>query len=1416
MKPLNELLAELRQRNVRLWLEGERLRYKAPKDALTPELLAEVKSQKSEIIAFLKNVQASANSNRPSLIPISKQAESFPLSLAQQRLWNLYQLDPSSGAYNMPMAYRLIGSVDFPLLQQSFSAVCQRQKILCFRFQVLDGHPHQIIDQKLEPEIQLIDLKHIPSELKETEARKRANDEAFKPFDLEKGPLVRLIIFRLEPEMSIMLTNLHAIICDGSSSDIFLQDLIAFYRAFATDNPVSLSPLSIQYSDYAHWQQQWLQGSVYESQLNYWKEKFREEVSLLTLPTDRPRPFISSGTGERCYQILPKSLNEALNALSQQCGVTLFMLLLTAFKILLYRYSQKNDILVSFASAGRSQVEVEQLVGLFSNTLPLRTNPSGTLSFRDFLEQIQKATLEAFSNQDIPFDRLITELPVTANQKRSPFLQITYALNPPWKGEQGGFTDILPGLQVQSLFGYVHSGRLPYDLTLVMRETPTGLRTIFEYDTDLFDGTTVKRMIGHFQTLLEGIVANPDQRISDFKLLTVAEEQQLLVEWNKTNTIYFQNASIPEVFEAQVAANPEAIAIVSKEVSLTYGDLNQRSNQLAHFLRQLGLTTEMPVGIYLDKSPAVLVAILGILKAGGSYIPLDPCNSIEYLLNILEDTQAQFVLTQQSLATDLSNVSAKIIYLDTEEPILQKQSYKNLSLSATSNTVACIIYPKKNNNSLLGICITHQSIVQLVKSNRQWKLEADTIILHRDSIASEIAFFELFGALLNGGTTVIAPSEISATQISELVQTYQVNTLWLPTRLFHQLVNGYLDYFKSVRILLIGGDILSIACTQKLLKVLPNCTLINTFGLPENTGFTCSYTLKSPLPRDVLSFIGIPVDNTQVYVLDSYQQPVPVGTVGEFYVTGEGLAKGYCHRPELNANQFVLNPFNPDSDARLFRTGQFVRYLPDGNLAHAQVPNVSGIILETEINTYNLTLALHQHPKILETVVVIGEDLSFGKNYVAYIVPTGLQTLDTNELRDFLKQQGIITQQLFIVFVFLSTLPITSQGKVDYQALPIPDFSSHAAEKNAVAPQNDIEKKLVSIWEEILITRQISIQDNYFELGGNSIQAVQLFSCIEQVFGKKLPLSILFQAPTIEKLAKILTQEQDLVSWSSLVSIQPNGTKLPFFCVHGIGGDVISFYNLSHHLDHNQPLYGLQARGLNGEQEPFTVMEDMAAYYIEEIRTVQPEGPYFLGGLSSGGIIAFEMARQLRSQGQRVNLLVLFDSLGPKYYEPLSFRNWFIRHTSNFLKAKQEDRLEYLLGGLKSWNNRLKNLLSRILNQNYGNSRSTSHLDKQVKLIAIRASNGEEFYLRDSGVLSATEQAIRNYKPQPYHGKYLMLRSQEKSWWSATDHDLGWGNLLDNKESEIYEPPGHHYNMFVEPNVKIIAKKLKTCFDHNQ
>ncbi|WP_243902384.1 condensation domain-containing protein [Aetokthonos hydrillicola] len=1379
---VDELLLELRRRDVTLWLEGDRLRYRAAKDALTPDLLAQLKAHKAELIAFLRQASDSASLQIPPIQPIERNGH-LPLSFAQQRLWFLHQFEPESTSNNMPVVVRFTGSLDVEALEKSIQTVVRRQEVLRTRFPAVNGQPTVVIEDNVNITLPLIDLRQLPDQERDAEALKLATQEARQPFDLINGPILRIKLFRLRDDEHLLIWNLHCIVCDGASSDVFYQDFTAIYASIVTKNPSSLAELPVQYVDFAHWQRQWLQGEVLESQLNYWKQTLVGDLPLIQLPFDHPRPTgVQTFQGDRRARMLPPDLNESLNHLSQQLGTTLFMTLLAAFETLLYRYSGQEDMLISFASAGRGQVETERLIGFFSNTLMLRTNFQGNPTFRELLNRVKNASLQAYAHQDIPFEKVVEELRPEQSQRKSSLFQIKFALNPPWSKGRGMASMQLPDLTIKSLFGYIYHGKTKYDLTLVMREQDEGLGMVFDYNADIFDGTTIVRMLDHFHILLQGIVANPDQPISELPLLKASEQQQLLVEWNKTDTAYPQYASIQEVFEAQVAATPEAIALVSGEITLTYRDLNQRANQLAHFLQQLGVTTETPVGICLERSPATVVAILGVLKAGGAYVPLDHHNSIENLTHILEDAQAPFLLTQESLAMSLSGVSPKLINLDTENLILQ-QSKENPPLTATANTLASILYTKIN--QFIGICTTHRGVVQLVKGNPQWKLATDTILLQWSSIASEVSPFELFGALLNGGTTVIAPAVVLEKQFNTLIHNYQVNTLWLPTRFFHHLVNGYLDQLESVKTLLIGSDVLSLTCAQKVLKDLPNCTLINTFSLPENIGFTCGYTLQTPVQKNVPQLLGIPLGNTQVYVLDKHQQPVPIGAVGELYVAGAGLAKGYHHRPDLTADRFVLNHFNRTPDARLYKTGHLVRYLPDGNLEHVGFTTLSNIVPETDINAHRLTVALHQHPEILEAVVVTREDEPGDKGLVAYIVAATSKSPTTSELRKFLRfmlPNCIIPS----VFVQVDSLPLTPNIKIDRRALPIPDHiapelrnptskklrdsNSETIEEILVVPRDDLDLQIIKIWEKVLNISPINMQDNFFELGGHSLLAISMISQLEKIYNKQLPLSILFQSPTVEKLANTLREEGCVSSSQSLVAIQKGDSKPPLFCIYGI----FLYYALAINLGEDQPVYGVYIKEevdivenetLEQSSNKLLTIADLATRYLQEIRRHQPEGPYFLAGESLGGLVALEMARELQLQGEKVGLLCLMDSTIPGRNRP-SLKQRLDFHRRNIARHG----ISYLLKKVQS---RLK------------------PADEKASTIDVRA----EFQ----------NYALTTYKPQPYPGKAVLFRAMDESHFSTLE---GWKELIAGG-LEIHDIPGDHLGILKEPHVQILAEKLK-------
>ncbi|MCC5641838.1 amino acid adenylation domain-containing protein [Nostoc sp. CHAB 5824] len=1418
MKTIHEFLSELRHLDVKLWVEGSNLRYRAAKESLTPDLLTQMRERKAEILEFLLQANSAGSNNLPRILPNIRDGK-LPLSFAQQRLWILEQFDPGNSVYNIPLAYRLTGSLNVALLEQCLVEIVRRHEILRVTFTSIDGQPSQVISPDITLNLPLVDLSQLPLEQREIEDKRLAAHEAQQPFNLVQGPLFRFKLLRLAEKEHVLLLILHHIIADGWSSEVFFQELTALYEAFAAGKTSPLPELSIQYTDFVQWQRQWLQGAVLESQLDYWKQQLSGNIPILELPSDRPRPPVQTYSGEICRQMLPQALTDALKAMSQQSGVTLFMTLLAAFKVLLHRYTGQEDILVGSPIAGRNQVETEGLMGLFVNTLVMRTDLSGNPSFREILDQVRQVALGAYDHQDLPFEKLVEELKPERDRSHSPLFQVMFAMNPPWtKGAERE----LPGLKIASTFGYTHSGTAKLDLTLVMRDTGKGLRASFEYNTDLFDEATIARMLGHFQTLLESILANPEQRISELPLLTLAERQQLLVEWNNTQTDYPRQACIHQLFEAQVESTPNAVAVVFAGQQLTYQQLNERANQLAHHLQSLGVGPDVMVGLCAERSFEMVIGLLGILKAGGAYVPLDPMYPQERLSLMLKDAQVKILLTQQHLLEKLPLCGAKVVYLDSDAGAMSTTGYayaqhsqENTVSQTTPENLAYVIYTSGSTGIPKGVTVLHRGVVRLVKDTNYISIGAENVFLQLAPISFDASTFEIWGCLLNGAKLVIMPPHaLSLQELAAALKYYRITILWLTAGLFNLMVDEYVEDLKQVRQLLAGGDVLSVPHIQKLLQAGGDCRLINGYGPTENTTFTCCYSLDSNTKINGSIPIGRPISNTQTYILDNNLQPVPIGIPGELYIGGDGLARGYLNQPELTTEKFISNPFkNSQSESKhLYKTGDLTRYLPDGNIEFLGRLDHQVKIRGFRIELGEIETMLGQHPAVQKNVAVVREDVPGNKLIVAYLVPKPGETIVSDEMHSFIKQK-LPDYMLPSVFVILDSLPLNANGKVDRKTLPVPNLTNVEIEKTFATAEDSLQLQLTKIWENVLGIHPIGIKDNFFDLGGHSLLAVRLFSQINKIFGKNLPTAILFQAPTIEQLTNILRQQGCSTPWSSLIPIQLQGSKLPFFYIHSLYGNLFHSRELLGNLDLDQPVYGLQAQGLDRKQAPYTRIEDMAAHYIKEIRTIQPQGPYLLGGWCIGGTVAFEMARQLEIQGEKVELLALFDCYPPQvksggnikrsFLDKLKKRfshfliNWqdiIKRNTSHIVSLEPKQQLIFFVDRV---NHRLQNSLREIVYK--------LHLKMQLPL---------PISVLDLAVRDANTQAQRTYIAKDYNGKvtlfWAMERPVEEYYLMEKWKELATGGI------EIYKTPGSHDSIMSLPHVLVLSEKLNNCLNNAQ
>jgi len=1089
----------------------------------------------------------------------------FPASFAQQRLWFIDQLVPGNAFYNVTTALRLTGSLNEAALEQAFNEIGRRHEALRTTFRIVEEQVVQAIapaTPTLVIPVNTLDLRELPTDEREIEARRIVSEESQRPFDLSTGSLLRVILLQLDKSEYILLLNLHHIVADDWSIGVLIRELGVLYTAMSSNQPSPLPALPLQYADFAHWQREWLQGEVLETQLAYWRQQL-DDISVLNLPTDRPKPAIESYRGATQFLELPKRLSEALEMLSQQEGVTLFMTLLAAFQTLLYRYTQQDDIAVGSPIANRNRSEIEGLIGFFVNTLVLRTNLSSNPTFRELLGRVKEVTLGAYAHQDVPFEKLVEELHPERRLSHHPLFQVVFGFqNAPMESLD------LPGLVLSSLDTEIKTTR--FDLEFHLWESSEGFRSIYGehwehsegirgvvvYSSDLFDEATISRMLGHFQSLLEGIVANPEQRLADLPLLSEAEQYQLLVEWNNTQADYPKDLCIHQLFEAQVELTPNSIAVVFEDKQLTYQELNSRSNQLAHHLRKLGVGPEVLVGICVERSVEMIVGLLGILKAGGAYLPLDPSYPSERLSFMLEDAQVSVLLTQEKLVERLPDAipspqldgaiqNPKVVCLDNDWEAIAQESEENLSSGVTSDRLAYVIYTSGSTGKPKGVTVPHKAVNRLVCNTNYIEFAPTDKVAQVSNISFDAATFEIWGTLLHGAQLVGISREVTLSPHDLALQLRQegISVLFLTTALFQQVARVVPQAFDSLRYLLFGGEVVDPRWVQKILKKRSQEQLLHVYGPTEGTTFSSFYRVQD-VPEDATSIpIGRPITNTQIYLLDRKLQPVPIGVSGELYIGGDGLAQGYLNRPELNVLAFIPNPFSQESGARLYKTGDLARYCPDGNIEFLGRIDDQVKIRGFRIELGEIEAVLSQHPVVAETVVIVQEDIPGDKQLVAYIVPNQEQVATVEAqgfaplLRQFLKEKlpGYMVPSAYVV---LNSLPLTPNGKVDRRALPAADTERDDIKEDYVAPRTPIEEVLVGIWAKVLGRQQVSIYDNFFELGGHSLLATQLTSRIRDAFQVELPLRSLFETPTAAGLAKYI----ETVCWATKGIQTPSST----------------------------------------------------------------------------------------------------------------------------------------------------------------------------------------------------------------------------------------------------------------------------------
>ncbi|NJO96593.1 MAG: amino acid adenylation domain-containing protein [Pleurocapsa sp. CRU_1_2] len=1058
--------------------------------------------------------------NLPPIQPRSD-GEQVPLSWGQERLWFLARLEESSATYNMSGAIRLSGQLDLNALQQALSEIVRRHEVLRTSFSTVNGQPIQVIHPEATLKIKVVDLQQLEVRERETELQQQVQQEASIPFNLERSPLLRCSWLQLDTRESVLLLTMHHIVSDGWSIGILIQELSSLYSAFCAGKSSPLPELAIQYGDFALWQRQWLSGEVLETQLDYWQQQLQCAPELLQLPTDRPRPLEQTYRGATQSFTLAAELSQKLQAWSGESGSTLFMTLLAGFATLLYRYSGQTDIVIGSPIANRNRSEIESLIGFFVNTLVLRSNLADNPSIQELLAQVRETTLKAYEHQDVPFEKLVEVLQPQRSLSHSPLFQVMFVLQntPMEEMELAGVT--LTQLERKSTVAQ-------FDLTLSVTETEAGLEGFWEYNTDLFEGSTIERMSKHFQTLLEAIANNPQQRVSELPLLTQPERHQLLVEWNETERNYPKDKCLHQLFEEQVEKTPDAVAVVFEEQQLTYRELNNRANQLAHYLKSLGVKPETLVGICIERSVEMVVGLLGILKAGGAYVPLDPHYPQERLSYMLADSRVEVLLSQSSLLPSLPEHQAKVVCLDTDWSLIEPYSLNNLEVEVSQKNLAYVIYTSGSTGKPKGVMNAHQGIVnRLLWMQNTYQLTSSDRIVQKTPFSFDVSVWEFFWPLLTGARIVVAKPEghKDSNYLVDLIVRQQITTIhFVPPMLQVFLQEPQLEKCSCLKRVIASGEALPWELTQRFFSQL-ECELHNLYG-PTEAAIDVTYWQCQPQEKLQLVPIGRPIANTQIYLLDQNLQPVPIGVAGELHIGGDGLARGYLNRSELTKEKFIPNPFASSLSQRLYKTGDLARYLPDGNIEYLGRIDHQVKIRGFRIELGEIEAVLGNYPQIQQGVVIAREDIPGSKSLVAYIVTRG-ESLSTNQLREFLSSK-LPEYMVPNIFVSLDTLPLTPNGKVDRKALPAPE-GKIALEQEYVAPRTPNEEMIVKIFSSVLGVSKVGIYDNFFEIGGHSLLATQVVSRLREAFQIDLPLRSLFERATVAQLAEYITTTSQVV-----------------------------------------------------------------------------------------------------------------------------------------------------------------------------------------------------------------------------------------------------------------------------------------------
>lgn len=1327
-----------------------------------------------------------------------------PLTFGQERRWRSERRQPSGATANAQVALRLEGKLNQGALGRSLSAIVRRHDALRAAIFERDGEPRQSVREAHDVDLPLTPLKQRnrlregPAADLEMALRLRALVEAQRPFDLATELPLRATLLRISPRDHVLVMTIPRLVADDLSLDLILREIADLYAAFAAGRPSPLAEPAPQLADFAVWQRGASHRAVLDEQRAFWTQRLAG-LEPLRLPVDRPRLAHDQRRGGRQPLPLPAPLAADVATLSGQQGVPLVVTLLAAWQALLARYAG-DDVAVGSPVSGRSRPGTDQLVGQLANTIVLRTDLAGDPSFRDLLGRVRAVVAEAECHQDLPFEQVLASLATDPDTRLAPPANVGFALRssplaPPRMG----------ALTVTRL--ELEPAPPPFDLSLEMAEENGELRAWLEYDIARFDAGTVERLGGQWRTLLGAAVADPDRPLSTLPLLSPAERHQVLVEWNATDTSQPESAVIQHLFEAQVEASPDALAVIDDQESLTYDELNRRANRLAHHLRAIGVGPDVRVGLSIERSAALIVGMLGILKAGAAYLPLDPSYPRDRLAAMIEDANASVIVARNQLPHDLLAPGVTIVDLDTDAALLGSRPERNPTSATDPEHLAYVIYTSGSTGTPKGVAVPHRAVVRLVVNTDYVQIQHDDVIAQASNAAFDAITWEVWGSLLHGAKVVVIPRDVvlAPRELAASLDRHRVSVIFLTTALFHQAARETPTAFAGVRQLMVGGEAMDPRAAATVLVQGAPGRLVHIYGPTETTTFAACYPVERVAEGASSVPIGRPIANTSIYILDDAGQPVPVGVPGELYIGGLGVARGYLNRPALTSERFVPDPFADRPGARLYRTGDRVRYLADGNVEFLGRVDNQVKIRGFRVEPGEIEGVLSRHPGVAETVVVARADVPGTKRLVGYVVLAADPWPTASDLREFLKTK-LPDYMLPSAIIPMDSLPLTPNGKVDRAALPAPDGAGWAAADGYAAPRTATEAALAAGWADLLGLDRVSVDDDFFDLGGHSLLVAQATSMIRDSFGVDLPPRVIFEAPTVAELAtKVEAAQrtdraaapQPTAAAATLVPLQAGGAKRPVFLVpggEGRAGKLIKYAQLARKIGPDQPFYGFLEEGIevDADGDPHAWVEATATAHLYEIRARQPEGPYTVAGACVGGVLAYEIARQLLAAGQRVDLLVLLDTLRPDRGLGRA-----AEHVQQRLRERTEKRARQRFAkdptaqpGAEPDSPTPPNLLDRAR--------------EELPTVA----NDEQIPALDIDDLDITPRGLNlyGYKPRPYTGRVLLFMNEE---WHREGANRGWEELV-HGDLETAIIPGAH-NTYLFDHLDLVADRFRAA-----